>query len=441
MKDEKLRKNLRHTIDISPMSKYQWAIVLMATIMNFLDGFDVLAIAFTASAISQDFALTKTEFGVLVSVGLMGMTMGSLVLTPLADKIGCRLMLLIAVTFSAIGMAISAISQSYEMLGFSRVITGLGVGGILVGTNVMTSEYSSAKWRSLAISICSAGFGIDAMSGGILAATLQIEYGWQSIYAIGAILAVLSGLMLFFYLPESIGYLTAKQPANALHRLNQITNKLGLVGVWQLTDKNNNPPAKLPISLLFSKQYLRATLVLWSAFFAIMFSFYFINSWTPALLKEAGMSMQASVNIGLMISLGGAFGSLLYGLIASRWAAKSVLMLFSVLSAIAIILFTYYANHLSIAMIIGIIVGVFVNGCVSGLYAITPMTYAANIRSTGVGCAISAGRIGSILAPTIAGILLDGGLAKQDLYLCVAAIMLVATFILVFKKPHIDAVA
>ncbi|VEG82485.1 transporter [[Haemophilus] ducreyi] len=147
MKDEKLRKNLRHTIDISPMSKYQWAIVLMATIMNFLDGFDVLAIAFTASAISQDFALTKTEFGVLVSVGLMGMTMGSLVLAPLADKIGYRLMLLIAVTFSAIGMAISAISQSYEMLGFSRVITGLGVGEILVGTNVMTSEYSSAKWR------------------------------------------------------------------------------------------------------------------------------------------------------------------------------------------------------------------------------------------------------------------------------------------------------
>ena len=63
-------QNLRHKIDHSPMSHYQWGIVLMAAIMNFLDGFDVLAIAFTATNISKEFGLSKTEFGVLVSAGL-----------------------------------------------------------------------------------------------------------------------------------------------------------------------------------------------------------------------------------------------------------------------------------------------------------------------------------------------------------------------------------
>ena len=78
--------NLREKIDQSPMGIYQWAIVLMAAVMNFLDGFDVLAIAFTATNISKDFGLSKTEFGMLVSAGLIGMVVGSMVLAPLADR-------------------------------------------------------------------------------------------------------------------------------------------------------------------------------------------------------------------------------------------------------------------------------------------------------------------------------------------------------------------
>lgn len=141
--------NLRHKIDNSPMGGYQWAIVIMAAVMNFLDSFDVLAIAFTAINISKDFGLSKTEFGLLVSVGLAGMTIGSLFLAPFADKIGRRPLLLLSVALSAIGMFISAISTNDEILGLSRLITGLGVGGILVETNVLTSEYSSKNGVAL----------------------------------------------------------------------------------------------------------------------------------------------------------------------------------------------------------------------------------------------------------------------------------------------------
>ena len=73
------------------------------------------------------------------------MTAGSLFLAPLADKIGRRPLLLMAVSLSAIGMLGSAFISQYQWLGFWRVITGLGVGGILVGTNVITSEYSSVN--------------------------------------------------------------------------------------------------------------------------------------------------------------------------------------------------------------------------------------------------------------------------------------------------------
>ena len=430
--------NLREKIDNSPMGVYQWAIVLMAAVMNFLDGFDVLAIAFTATNISKDFGLSKTEFGMLVSAGLIGMVVGSMVLAPLADKFGRRPILLLSVAFSAGGLGGSGFSTTSEILAFSRILTGLGVGGILVGTNVITSEYSSKKWRSFAISVYAAGFGIGAMIGGMMAKSLQAAYSWHAVYFAGAAMTAVVFVVLFIWLPESIDYLNAKQPQNAKACLNKIAHKLGFAGEWELTEKHAEKAVKLPITALFSQKYLRSTLLLWLSFFAIMFCFYFISSWTPALLKEAGMTMEESINVGMMISLGGAVGSLVYGLIASRWSARSVLMLFTVASSIAIVVFILSSANLAIAMVLGVVVGALINGCISGLYTINPATYDADIRNTGVGWAIGAGRAGSVLAPTVAGILLDSGWEKQTLYIAVAGVMLIATVALAFKKSHIE---
>ena len=430
--------SLRAKIEQSPMGAYQWMIVAMAAIMNLLDGFDVLALAFTATAIRNEFGLTRIELGYLLSAGLFGMAAGSLFLAPLADKIGRRPLLLMAVLLSTIGMLGSAFISQYQWLGFWRVITGFGVGGILVGTNVITSEYSSRKWRSFAISVYAAGFGVGAVLGGMFAVMLQGEYGWRSVFLAGAILTGLFLVILFIWLPESIDFLTTKQPKNAEVRLNLIAKKIGLVGDWKLPAKTEKVKTKLPISQLFSEKYLHSTLLIWTAFFAIMFSFYFISSWTPALLKEAGMTTEQSVSVGMMISLGGTCGALIYGLLASRWTARGVLILFTVLSSAATVIFILSSSVLWIAMVFGILVGVLMNGCISGLYTLNPLTYDADIRSTGVGWSIGIGRIGAILAPTIAGQLLDMGWDKQSLYVGVGFVMLISTVAIFFLKSRVE---
>ena len=60
------------------------------------------------------FGLTGIELGYLLSAGLFGMTAGSLFLAPLADKIGRRPLLLMAVSLSAIGMLGSAFISQYH---------------------------------------------------------------------------------------------------------------------------------------------------------------------------------------------------------------------------------------------------------------------------------------------------------------------------------------
>ncbi|HJF74886.1 MAG TPA: MFS transporter [Gallibacterium anatis] len=429
--------SLRNTIAMSSMSAFQWSIVIIAAIMNLLDGFDVLALAFTATAIRQEFALSGVELGTLLSAGLLGMTAGSLFLAPIADKIGRRPLLIIAVLLSAIGMFGSAFTPNQQWLAFWRVVTGLGVGGILVGTNVLTSEYSSQRWRSLAISIYAAGFGVGAVLGGMFSVMLQAEYGWRSVFLSGAVLTAICLVIVIFWLPESIDFLLVKQPKNAVQKLNRITVKMGLGDQWQLPKKTaENRTSTLPFSRLLQKDYRRSTLLLWTAFFTIMFSFYFISSWTPALLKEAGMTMEQSVSIGMMISLGGTVGALFFGLLASYWSPKKVSVIFTILSALVVVCFILSSSILWLAMILGILVGALINGCISGLYTLNPSIYAAEIRSTGVGTAIGVGRIGAILAPTIAGILLDQGWDKQSLYIGVAVVLLLSTLALSYLKTY-----
>ncbi len=429
--------NLRNTISSSPMSAYQWGIVVIAAIMNLLDGFDVLALAFTATAIRQEFGLSGIQLGTLLSAGLFGMAAGSLFLAPVADKIGRRPLLMIAVLLSAVGMFGSAYSGSQFWLGVWRVITGLGVGGILVGTNVLTSEYSSRRWRSLAISIYAAGFGVGAVLGGMFAVMLQTEYGWRSVFLAGAVLTTICLVVIVVWLPESIDFLLVKQPKNAQAKLNRITVKMGLGNQWTLPEKPvPTAVTRLPFSRLLDQTYRRSSILLWLAFFSIMFSFYFISSWTPALLKEAGMTVEQSVSIGMMISLGGTVGALLYGLLATYWRAKSVLLFFTVVAAGVVVLFILSSTVLWLAMVLGILVGALINGCISGLYTLNPSVYAADIRSTGVGTAIGVGRIGAILAPTIAGLLLDQGWDKQDLYIGVAIVLLISTVALTYLKSY-----
>ena len=48
---------LQERINTGHMTTYQWGVVILATALNLLDGFDVLALAFTASAIKGSLGL------------------------------------------------------------------------------------------------------------------------------------------------------------------------------------------------------------------------------------------------------------------------------------------------------------------------------------------------------------------------------------------------
>lgn len=429
--------NLRETLDRGPMCFNQWLAVAVCVILSMLDGFDVLVMAFTASSVAKEWALAGTQVGMLLSAGLLGMAIGSLFIAPLADRIGRRTLTLYCLLLCASGMILASITQSMWQLAAMRLLTGLGIGGILVCVNVISSEVSSLRWRALAVSLQSTGYALGATCGGLLAVWLMGIWGWRSVFFVGGLLSLLVIPMVLAWVPESLDFLLARRPSNALARINKIAKRFGHAPLDALPVLEQGPKQGVAIFQLWKPELLRSTLVIWATFFIVMFGFYFIMSWTPKLLVDSGMSTSEGVTGGVLLSIGGIFGSTVIGMLAARIALKYVLQGYMLMSALLLLAFYGFASELTYALALGLFIGFFSNGCVGGLYALTPQLYPATVRSTGLGWAIGVGRLGAILSPVVAGVLLDFGWQPLNLYAAFALVFILAIAVLAFlPKAH-----
>ncbi|MBP6562096.1 MAG: MFS transporter [Neisseriaceae bacterium] len=422
-----VEKKLSAPLEQQKMTVYQWFTVGMCVFLNIIDGFDVLVMAFTASAISQEWGLSGAQIGFLFSAGLVGMAGGSLFIAPWADKMGRKPIVLICLAVSGVSMLFSAAAASVWQLGILRFITGLGIGGILVSSNVLTSEYASAKWRSLAVSLQSTGYAIGASLGGVLAIYLISQLGWRSVFFSGGLVTCAFVAVAYVWLPESLSFLLVKQPRGALLKANRIHARVGLPQLAALPNTDGIQATRVSgIRSLFAPTLKVSTLAIWGAFFCVMFGFYFIVSWTPKLLASAGMSAEQGIKIGIWLNVGAMFGAILIGYLGTRFNIKAVHIGFLFVTSVLMGVFAYVLDQLSLAVVVGFLLGVLANGAVAGLYAITPTIYDVGHRASGVGAAIGVGRAGGIVSPLVAGVLLDRHWQAAQLFVFYALIFVVA---------------
>lgn len=419
--------DLRSSIDQRPMTHFQWSVIGLCMVLNMIDGFDVLVMAFTASAVSAHWQLSGARLGFLLSAGLFGMAAGSLLIAPWADRLGRRPLILACLAVSGVGMLGSAWSHSATQLAALRVVTGLGVGGILACSNVIASEYASQRWRSLAVTLQSTGYALGASIGGSIAVWLLGHYDWRAVFLFGGGVTLAVLLLAWWRLPESMDFLLARRPEGALPRLNALAGRMGLPPLHALPAAAcaSAQRARGPLQLL-SPGLRRPTLLVWLSFFAVMFGFYFVMSWTPKLLAASGLTQEQGVTGGVLMSLGGILGATLLGLLAARYPVHRALAAFMLVTAVLLCLVAGNPGSLVLSYALAFLIGAFANGCVAGLYAIAPMVYGGEVRATGVGWGIGVGRMGAIVSPLVAGSLLDAAWSPSQLYVGYGAAFVLA---------------
>lgn len=438
-----MSQTLREQLDQRPMTTFQWSVIGVCMALNMIDGFDVLVMAFTASSVSAYWKLSGSELGFLLSAGLFGMAAGSLLLAPWADKLGRRPLILGCLAVSGMGMLASSWSQTPMQLATFRVITGLGVGGILACSNVIASEYACLRWRSLAVTLQSTGYALGASIGGSIAVWLLSHYDWRSVFMFGGCATLVVFVLAWFALPESLDFLLARKPKGALQRLNALTRKMGLPTLDRMPDPapagaaaGSKPRGPLQ---LFAPELRRSTFLVWLSFFAVMFGFYFVMSWTPKLLAASGLTQEQGVTTGVLLSLGGILGAALLGLLASRFAIHRALAVFMLITALLLCFLVSTSGVLWASYALAFLIGLFANGCVAGLYAIAPMVYGSEVRATGVGWGIGVGRMGAIVSPLVAGSMLDASWSPAQLYVGYGMAFVVAAVIVWMHRIAVPA--
>ena len=403
-------------INQGKVTSMQIGVIIICWVINMLDGFDVLAIAYTAPTIKEQWQLAPDQLGVALSAGLVGMALGALFIAPLADRFGGRKIILWCLLVIGLAMLGTAMAYSIETLFVARVITGLGVGGLLASMNTMVAEYSPDRRRSFAISFLQSGYPIGALAGGLVAAPLIPAYGWEMVFIAGGVASLLMVVLVFFFLPESLHYLVDRRPANALAQVNRILTKLKRSTIVQLPQADEQLP-QAGFGEIFSGALKQHTLLLWVSFFMSMLTLYFLLLWTPQIIVDAGLPKDQGILVGATLNGGGLIGMLILGHYAERYGLYRLIVNFFLLAAISMAAFAMVKASVSVLLVLAFVLGFFTIGGMIGLYTAAANIYPTRLRNTGLGWGIGIGRIGAIMGPNVAGVLMAIGWEQSDYFL------------------------
>ena len=124
----------------------------------------------------------------------------------------------------------------------------------------------------------------------------------------------------------------------------------------------------------------------------------------------AGLPLDLAIYAGAAFNLGAVPGIALSGYLSQKLGLRRVITGFLLLAAVVMVLFGFAERSSTILTLFGLI-GFFSEGGFVGLYAIAARLYPTELRTTGVGWAIGAGRTGAIAGPFVGGLLVAYGLS------------------------------
>ena len=420
---------VRAQLNSREMSFAQWEVVLLCTAINMLDGYDVLVMSFAAAPVAADWQLDPASLGLLLSAGLVGMALGSVVLGSLADALGRKRLVNICLIMVTIGMIVSAYTQSQLQLLALRFVTGVGIGGMLATLTGLVSEYSNDKRRGICMGLLQSGYPLGALFGGVIAAQIIQYADWRSLFLFGGGLSAVLLPLILIRLPESLDFVSRSGGSGAHNIKRRLLERFDLSESQQgMVEEDLDQAAGSWRSCFTPPETRMNTLLLWSCYLALMFSFYFVVSWTPKLLVDAGLSTSQGISAGAILQAGGLVGALVIGLLGSKYAVNKLAAWFFSLSVVLILAYGWADAELTILMMLSAMMGFFLIGAMIGLFTIGPALYAAKSRVTGVGLAIGVGRLGAIAAPFAGGLMLEAGLEVSLIYAVFAAPLVLAAF-------------
>jgi MFS transporter, AAHS family, 4-hydroxybenzoate transporter len=434
--------DLERLLDSARLGPYPLIVWLLTSLALVFDGFDIQAIAFAAPALLAEWGMTRAALAMVLAAGLIGMGVGALTLGAFGDRYGRRRALIGCMALIAVASLLSAYAAGRIELAAWRFLTGIGLGGALPNATALMVEFAPARVRNLVVAATVAGVPVGGMLGSSVAAIVVPEFGWHSIFLVGAVLPAALSVVMALWLPESPRFL-ATRPARS-GELARLMNRV--VGDRRFHDRQswllrNDAGVRPGIRTLFTAAYRRDTLLIWLIFFSNVLSVYSYFNWMPTLLTGVGLPIATALRGAFTFNLGGVFGSLLGAFAMTRFGSLRVLATLGLFAALS----TFAIGMLPIgpaAAVAPLFILVFVAGfCIPGLqvqmYTVAAHAYPTRIRATGVGSALGIARLGGIVSSFAGSLLLGLGEGLTPFFTSIGMVLLLTLTGVVLLRSHL----
>lgn len=412
------------------LGRYQIWILVLCAILMFSSGFNILTLGYLAPAVTADLKLQPGELAVVFVVMGCASVLGAMTWGPIADRIGRRLAILIALVCAVPFIFLLSRATSLTQLAYLEFFAGFALAGPQFNCMPLASDFMPRHLKVTLTVLVWTGYSIGTILVSPFAAFVVNIYGWRSVFLFNAFMPLLLVLIALLWLPESVKQLVRRPGAGA-----QIAKILGRM----YPDQNITAQAKFvssekqqkgfPVRMLFTDGRATFTSLLWIMGFANMVSLFFMNSWLTTVLHNAGFALGAAILIAAVVHVGGIVGGITISDFFDKYTRGRfyVLACAYALAALFIALVGYSGADLVWTTIAVFVAGFFLYGVQNTFNAVAAVLYPTEMRSTGGSWGQGVGSIGQLVGPLLGGILLSLHWPSNQLLYVIALPPLVAT--------------
>lgn len=365
--------------------------IFLCFLVAFFEGFDLQAPGIAAKGIAATFGLDQLQMGYVFSLGVFGMLFGAFFGGRIADYLGQKKVLMLAVAIFGVFFSISALAPNLEVLYVARFLTGVGLGAAMPTMISVVGDEATEANRGKLNSLMYCGLPVGAICVAGLGMFFP-QISWHTLFLIGGLAPLLLLPFMALILKDKKKQQQAQVQPEAVPAMSEI---------------------------LFKNKKYAHTLPLWVSFFFTLMVNYILISWLPNLLMEQGLEKKQAFLVMLVFQVGAVIGTLALGYLLDRlklWQMSVII--YSGLLIAVFILFT--TTSVPLLIFAGVIGGIFSTGGQSILYGISPIFYSPAGKVTGVGSAISLGRLGAMTGPLLTGKILALGLGTTGILIASA---------------------
>lgn len=397
-----------------PVCGYHRLLLVVIGLAFFFDNLDLAMMTYLLGSIKAEFGLTSAQAGMLGSASFVGMAIGALSSGILADRFGRKPIFQVSMIVWGVGSYLCSTATDPVVLGIYRFVLGVGMGMELPLAQTLLSEFVPTKARGKYLALMDGNWPIAFISAGLLSYFVLPQFGWRTMFFIGAIPAVFL-FVIRRYVPESPRWLESRgrwsEASAVVDRVeNIVQTKFKVDELPQVQpSQTTRGDVAIRIDALWSRAYRSRTLTACGLWFFALLGFYGLMTWLGALLQQSGLDVTKSVLYTVFISLGGIPGFLWAAWSVERWGRKPtaiVTLLGGACMVVAYGLVAQSSPNLVTLFATGATMQFFLFGMWAVLYTYTPEMFPTGARASGCGLSSAAGRVGSLIGPTVVGFIL-----------------------------------